>query len=94
MGEALKGELLHRPLYDLIFNCSGQCLKNSLEKGRGRDLPGSPVIRSLSFHAGDMGLISGQGTKTPHATHSMARPLFIRDKPTTTLWLSAKSNPK
>ena len=32
----------------------------------GRDFPGGPCTST----AGDMGLIPGQGTKIPHATHS------------------------
>ena len=29
--------------------------------------PGGPVVRNLPFDAGDMGSISGGGTKTPHS---------------------------
>ena len=31
------------------------------------DFPGGPVVKNLSSNAGDVGLISGQGTKIPHA---------------------------
>ena len=32
------------------------------------DFPGSPVVKTDASHAGDMGLIPGQGTKIPQAT--------------------------
>ena len=31
------------------------------------DFPGGPVVKNLSAHTGDMGLIPGPGTKIPHA---------------------------
>ena len=33
-----------------------------------QDFPGGPVLRLCAPTAGGMGLILGQGTKTPHAT--------------------------
>ena len=32
-----------------------------------RDFPGGPVVKNLPYNAGDMGSISGWGTKFPHA---------------------------
>ena len=32
-----------------------------------RDLPGSPVVKTLPSNAGGAGSIPGQGTKVPHA---------------------------
>ena len=32
-----------------------------------RDFPGGPVVKNLPSNAGDMGSISGRGTKIPHA---------------------------
>ena len=32
------------------------------------DFPGGPVVKTLCFQWGGMGLIPGQGTKIPHAT--------------------------
>ena len=33
-----------------------------------RHFPGGPVVKNLPCNAGDLGLIPGWGTKTPHAT--------------------------
>ena len=33
-----------------------------------RDFPGSPVVRTLPFNAGGVGLIPGRGAKIPHAS--------------------------
>ena len=33
----------------------------------GEDFPGGPVVKNLPCNSGDMGLISGWGTKIPHA---------------------------
>ena len=35
-------------------------------------LPGSSVIRIQRFHCGGLGLLPGQGTKIPQATHIVA----------------------
>ena len=32
----------------------------------GRDFPGSPVVKTLSFYCGGLSLIPGWGTKIPH----------------------------
>ena len=46
-----------------------------------RDFPGSLLIKTLPSNAGGMGLISGWGAKTPHA--SAKKPTH---KPEATLW--------
>ena len=38
-----------------------------------RDFPGGPVIKHLPCKAGDVGLIPGLGSKTPHATEQVSR---------------------
>ena len=35
------------------------------------DFPGGPVVTTLPCDARDMGLILGQGTKTPHAAEQL-----------------------
>ena len=40
--------------------------KMSIKRHWG-DFPGEPVVENLPSNAGDKGLISGQGTKIPHA---------------------------
>ena len=42
-------------------------VKKKLKVDRG-DFPGGPVVENLPSNAGDAGLISGWGTKTPHTT--------------------------
>ena len=37
------------------------------KKGASGDFPGGPVVKNLPCNAGDMGLISGRGTKIPSA---------------------------
>ena len=37
------------------------------KKGAGGDFAGGPVVKNLACNAGDMGLISGWGTKIPSA---------------------------
>ena len=37
------------------------------KKGASGDFPGGPVVKNLPCNAGDMGLISGRGTKIPNA---------------------------
>ena len=36
------------------------------------DFPGGPVVKNLSYNAGDVGLIPGQGTKIPHAAGQLS----------------------
>ena len=56
----------------LRFQCSdlrttGQSLSHSKAVVL-RDFSGGPMVKNLSFNAGDMGSIPGQKTKIPHAT--------------------------
>ena len=37
-----------------------------------RDFPGGPVVKNLPSNAGDAGLISGRGTKIPHAAGQLS----------------------
>ena len=37
-----------------------------------RDFPGGPVVKNPPYNAGDVGLIPGQGTKTPHAVGQLS----------------------
>jgi len=37
-----------------------------------RDFPGGPVVKNLPSNAGDMDLISVQGTKIPHAMEQLS----------------------
>ena len=36
------------------------------------DVPGGPVVRNPSCNAGDVGSVSGQGTKIPHAAERLS----------------------
>ena len=42
------------------------------KRDRVRDFPGGPVVKSLPGSAGDMGSVSGQGTKIPHAMEQLS----------------------
>ena len=37
-----------------------------------QDFPGGPLVKNPPYHAGDMGLIPGLGTKIPHATGQLS----------------------
>ena len=37
-----------------------------------QDFPGGPVVKNLPCNAGDMGLILGWGTKSPHAAEELS----------------------
>ena len=37
-----------------------------------QDFPGGPVVKNLPCNAGDMGLIPGWGTKTPHTEEELS----------------------
>ena len=37
-----------------------------------RDFPGGPVVKNPPSNAGDVGLISGRGTKIPHAAGQLS----------------------
>ena len=43
-------------------------LKNLSTKKSPGDFPGGPVVKNSPSNAGDVGLIPGRGTKSPHAT--------------------------
>ena len=43
-----------------------------IPKNIREDFPGGPVVKKLPFNAGDMGLISGRGTKVPHAAEQLS----------------------
>ena len=43
------------------------------------DLPGSPVVKSLSSNAGDTGSIPGQGTKIPHIEGQLSPHATMKD---------------
>ena len=40
-----------------------------------RDFPGGPEVKNLPCNAGDTGLISGGGTKIPHAMRHLSPPV-------------------
>ena len=43
-------------------------------KTKGWDFPSGPVVKNLPSNAGDMGLISGKGTKILHAMEQLSCP--------------------
>ena len=47
------------------------CLLRSYYKNY-RDIPGSPVVKNLSWSAGDAGSIPGWGSKIPHALEQLS----------------------
>ena len=42
------------------------------QKGNRRDFAGGPVVKNLPSNAGDVGSISGLGTKIPHAAGQLS----------------------
>lgn len=46
--------------------------KGKKEKGIACDFPGGPVIKNLPSSAGDVGSITGQRTKIPHAAGQLS----------------------
>ena len=44
--------------------------------------PGGSVVKNLHCNPGDVGLISGQGTKIPHAMGQLSPCATTREKPT------------
>ena len=46
------------------------------------NLLGDPVVENPSFHTVDVGLISGQKTKIPHAMGQLSQSAATRKKPT------------
>ena len=45
------------------------------------DFPGGPVVKNLSFNAGDVGLIPGWGTKIPNALGQLSLCATSREQP-------------
>ena len=45
------------------------------------DFPGGPVVKNPPSNAEDMGSTSGQGTKIPHATSQLDKPVFTNKDP-------------
>ena len=45
------------------------------------DFPGGPVVKNLSFNAGDVGLIPGWGTKIPNALGQLSLCATFREQP-------------
>ena len=43
-----------------------------LQEAAAGDFPGGPAVKNLPCSAKDAGLISGQGTKIPHATEQLS----------------------
>ena len=59
-----------------------------------KDLPGGPVIKKLPNSSGDLGSISGQGTKLPHGTDNEAHtPQLINPCATTKEYMHCNSVP-
>ena len=53
----------------MLLSCSLDFPIISFLKGiLSRDFPGGPVVKTLPYKTGGVGLIHGQGAKTPHAT--------------------------
>lgn len=42
------------------------------EEVQFKDFPGGPVVRNMPCNAGDVGWITGRGTKTPHAEKQLS----------------------
>ena len=45
---------------------------NQKSRTMHRDFPGGPVVKNLPSNAGDVGSISGQETKIPHAAEQLS----------------------
>ena len=48
-------------------------------KHMGRNFPGSPVVKNPGANAGNMGSISGPGTKIPHAARQLTLCIITTD---------------
>ena len=44
-----------------------------------QDFPGGPAVKNSLCNTGDMGLISGQGTKIPHAVGQLSLSTTMRE---------------
>ena len=71
----------HDKQLGFILNCSVR--KNVINflftKNHFGDFPGGPVVNNPACHAGDVGLIPGQGTKIPHA-FGTTKPMHHNEK--------------
>ena len=47
-------------------------VRMAIIKRSTRDFPGGPVVKNLPSNAGDVGSITGQGIKIPHATGQLS----------------------
>ena len=53
---------------------AGSCAQRGNLKISPRDFPGGPVVENLPCKAGDLGSVSGQETKIPHAMLQLLSP--------------------
>ena len=72
---------------NLLFSVAAHCISGQFSlteldgNSSSQDFTG-PVIKNLPCNAGDVGLISGQGTKIPHAMGQLSPCATSREKPT------------
>ena len=45
---------------------------STYSKHKTREIPGGPVVKNLTYNAGDVGLITGQETKIPHVVGQLS----------------------
>ena len=54
-------------------NCCPEITEGNWSKSDSlRNFPGGPGVKNLPSNAGDVGLISGEGTKIPHAVEQLS----------------------
>ena len=58
-----------------------------------KDLPCSPVVKTLSFQAGDMHSVPGRETKIPHATGCSQKIFLKRKRQIITPFIAARKTP-
>ena len=68
INEQIQWETSLMSLFPPYMQYSPQQRSSSCQYSIPQDFPGGPVVTSLCFHPGGMGLIPGLGTKIPHAT--------------------------
>ena len=66
------GGLLVKLLLEENYKKKFRLRKGKKEKGIACDFPGGPVIKNLPSSAGDVGSITGQRTKIPHAAGQLS----------------------
>ena len=59
----------------------GESVPLPFQISRGWDFPGGPVVKNLPSNTGDVGSISGWGTKIPHAAGQLS-PCATTTEPT------------